>query len=44
MLLRLAAALECKVTELVKVFNTHDLGTLVKKRAIAAHERQREHE
>ena len=32
MLLRLAAALDCKVTELVKVFNTHDLRTLVKKR------------
>ena len=32
MLLRLAAALECKVTELVKVFNAHDLRTLAKKR------------
>jgi transcriptional regulator with XRE-family HTH domain len=32
MLLRLAAALDCKVTELVKVFNSHDLRTLVKKR------------
>jgi transcriptional regulator with XRE-family HTH domain len=32
MLLRLAAALDCKVTELVKVFNSHDLHTLVKKR------------
>ena len=32
MLLRLAAALDCKVTELVKVFNTHDLRTLAKKR------------
>lgn len=32
MVLRLAAALDCKVTELVKVFNTHDLRTLVKKR------------
>ena len=32
MLLRLAAAVESKVTELVKVFNTHDLRTLVKKR------------
>ena len=32
MVLRLAAALECKVTELVKVFNSHDLRTLVKKR------------
>ena len=32
MLLRLAAALDCKVTELVKVFNTHELRTLVKKR------------
>ena len=32
MLLRLAAALDCKVTELVKVFNIHDLRTLVKKR------------
>jgi transcriptional regulator with XRE-family HTH domain len=32
MLLRLAAALQCKVTDLVKVFNTHDLRALVKKR------------
>ena len=32
MVLRLAAALDCKVTELVKVFNNHDLRTLVKKR------------
>lgn len=32
MVLRLAAALECKATELVKVFNSHDLRTLVKKR------------
>lgn len=32
MLLRLAAALDCKVTDLVKVFNEHDLGTLVRKR------------
>lgn len=32
MLLRLAAALECKVTDLVKVFNDHDLRTLVRKR------------
>lgn len=32
MLLRLAAALDCKVTELVKIFNDHDLRTLVRKR------------
>lgn len=32
MLLRLAAALDCKVTELVKVFNDQDLRTLVRKR------------
>jgi transcriptional regulator with XRE-family HTH domain len=32
MLLRLAAALDCKVTDLVKVFNEHDLRTLVRKR------------
>lgn len=32
MLLRLAAALDCKVTDLVKVFNDHDLRTLVRKR------------
>ena len=32
MLLRLAAALDCKVTDLVKIFNDHDLRTLVRKR------------
>ena len=32
MLLRLAVALECKVTDLMKVFNSHDLRALVKKR------------
>lgn len=32
MLLRLAAALDCKVTDLVKVFNDHDLRTLARKR------------
>ena len=31
-MLRLAGALECKVTDLVKVFNSHDLRALVKKR------------
>jgi transcriptional regulator with XRE-family HTH domain len=32
MLLRLAAALDCKVTDLVKIFNDYDLRTLVRKR------------
>jgi transcriptional regulator with XRE-family HTH domain len=31
-MLRLSVALECKVTDLVKVFNSHDLRALVKKR------------
>jgi transcriptional regulator with XRE-family HTH domain len=32
MMLRLAAALDCKVTDLVKVFNDHDLRTFALKR------------